>query len=280
MQTEKVSAIILNYNSGSDSIKCIGFLLKQDYNNLDIIVVDNHSSDKEDCLKLQKYCDENKIQFISNKDNLGYSAGNNIGLRAAIKDKADWCLIINPDVEIRDNTYISYVMKRKNDFQNVGAIGTNILNPDRSRQNPSRNLKLSEEILFPIEVIKQKLGIWDGYLMEDKTGYCEKIHGCCLFLNRDFLLKADFLDESVFLYCEEPIQSKQIKKMKYNTLYIKEVTANHEHYRNQKAGSSGSRMKMFLKSRTYYINKYSEYSALGKKFAILSRKLQSKLWGE
>ena len=46
MQNEKVSAIILNYNSGSDSIKCIGFLLKQDYNNLDIIVVDNHSSDK------------------------------------------------------------------------------------------------------------------------------------------------------------------------------------------------------------------------------------------
>ena len=43
MSTEKVYAIILNYNSFSDTKKCIEHLKKQNYENLRIVVVDNAS---------------------------------------------------------------------------------------------------------------------------------------------------------------------------------------------------------------------------------------------
>ena len=275
---ERVSAIILNYNSGSDCEKCISFLQKQDYPNLDVIVVDNNSSKEDEIGQLKKFCHQHGVKLLLNGKNDGYSAGNNIGLKDAVKNGASWCMIINPDVELRDPSYISYVIRAKSNYKNVGVIGTNIVNPDGSRQNPSRNLTAFEEIFFPLEFLKQKLGVWDGYLSEDKTGYCEKVHGCCLFLNSEFLLKADFVDQNVFLYCEEPILSKQVLRYGYKELYIKEVTANHEHYRKEKAGNSVSRMLSFFKSREYYIRNYSGYNSLEKKLALLSRKLQLQIW--
>ena len=277
---DKVYAVVLNYNSSNDTKKCIGYLKQQDYPEFHIVVVDNKSTDENEIKALEEICRDCNVHLIKNKINSGYSAGNNVGLRYAVENGAAWCMITNPDVELRDPHYISYVMKKKSEFKNVGIIGTNILNPDGSRQNPSRNLTPWEEILFPLETIKQKLGIWDGYLTKDETGYCEKIHGCCLFLNSQFLVKANFLDESVFLYCEEPILSKQVKQNGFNALYIKEITGHHEHYPNLKPGSNSNRMKVFLTSRKYYIEQYSDYSKFGKKVAIMSRTLQSWMWGK
>ena len=39
----KVVAIILNYNSAKDSLKCVKYLLKQDYSDFEIVIVDNNS---------------------------------------------------------------------------------------------------------------------------------------------------------------------------------------------------------------------------------------------
>ena len=80
------------------------------------------------------------------------------------------------------------------------------------------------------------------------------------------------------MYCEEPILAKSVVNNGYKELYIHEVTANHEHYNHKKPGNSASKMKMFLKSRLYYIQTYSGYTLLQKKAAIASRKLQYKLW--
>ena len=105
---EKVTAVILNYNSSSDCEKCISFLKKQNYDDLGIIVVDNASNDDE-LSAIKKISDANSVDLICNEVNKGFAAGNNVGLRAAVKDGAEWCLVINPDVELRDENYVSNV---------------------------------------------------------------------------------------------------------------------------------------------------------------------------
>jgi GT2 family glycosyltransferase len=274
----KVTAVVLNYNSSEDCKKCVDFLRKQDYDNFDIVVVDNASTDLSEVEELKNICNGDGIRLIVNAENKGFSVGNNVGLREAVANGADWMLVINPDVELRDSHYISYVMEQVPLWQNVAVIGTNVLLPSGEKQNPMREITAAEEIIWPMEMVKQKLGIWNGYKTEDKTGYCEKLSGCCFFISKEFLIKNNYLDESVFMYCEEPILTKSVLKAGYKELYIKEVTANHEHYSHKKEGNSHTKMPLFFKSRIYYIENYSGYSEIQKKLAIISRKLQSKLW--
>ena len=278
MYEKKVAAVVLNYNSSEDCRKCISYLKKQIYPNLSIIVVDNASSDVNEQVRLNKLCESQKIELIVNKENLGFSAGNNTGLRSAIKNGADWMLVINPDVELRDPRYISYVMEQLPRWPQAAVIGTNVLLPSKERQNPMREITAFEEIFWPLEFLKQKMGLWDGYHSKNETGYCEKVSGCCFFVSKEFLEKNNYLDENVFMYCEEPILSKCVIKQGYKELYIKESTANHEHYSVQKQGTSSTKMTMFIQSRIYYINKYSDYNWLVKRLSVLSRKIQLIMW--
>lgn len=275
---KKVAAVILNYNSSEDCRKCVSYLRGQTYDNLSIIIVDNASPNPNERNALESLCNKYGIAFIQSDENRGFSAGNNIGLRSAVQSGADWMLVINPDVELRDPEYIRSVMQELPNWPEAAVVGTNVLLPSGEKQNPMREVTALEEILWPLEMVKQKLGIWDGYRSKDETGYCEKVSGCCFFISREFLLQNDYLDENVFMYCEEPILAKSVIKRGFRELYIREVTANHEHYAAQKSGSSGKRMTEFLKSRTYYIENYSGYNKTLTKMAVFSRRIQSIMW--
>lgn len=77
----KVVAVVLNYNTAKDSKKCLEYLLKQDYADFEIVVVDNNSP-MNDYQKLESDIDtlqSNRIELIRNEINSGFSAGNNIG---------------------------------------------------------------------------------------------------------------------------------------------------------------------------------------------------------
>lgn len=273
-----VVAIVLNYNSTKDTKKCISYLQKQDYKDFHIVVVDNHSPEREQVEELKEFCKEQEIDLILSDANNGFSAGNNIGIRKAIELHAEWVLIINPDVEIRDAHYISHVIGEVKKWSGVGVVASKILLPTGVNQNPMRELTASEEILFPLEIFKQRLGKGTCYKTEEVTGYCEKVSGCCFFANVDFLEKNNLLDEHVFMYCEEPILAKSLIWKGYKALYIDEIEAYHQHINSEKPGNKSKRMIAFLNSRKYYIKNYSGYSIFGKLLAIFARNIQILIW--
>ena len=84
-----VSVIVLNYNAGELLLNCIESIKKSAYKNLEIIVVDNISTDKSQKICKEKYPD---IKLIQNDENFGYCEGNNIGIRKA---KGDFIMILN-----------------------------------------------------------------------------------------------------------------------------------------------------------------------------------------
>ena len=79
MQKEQplISIIILNYNSGELLLDCVESVFSSNYQNFEVIVVDNASTDNS-----HKICKKNfkKIKLIENVENLGYCEGNNIGI--------------------------------------------------------------------------------------------------------------------------------------------------------------------------------------------------------
>jgi len=86
-----VSIIILNYNAGRLLEECIDSIYHSNYENFEIILVDNDSKDNSHVKCKEKFP---LINLLENKKNLGYCEGNNVGIRHA---KGEFVIILNPD---------------------------------------------------------------------------------------------------------------------------------------------------------------------------------------
>lgn len=274
-RTSEVMAIILNYNSSDESIKCAEYLLKQEKSIL-ITIVDNCSTDAS-IKKLKLFSQKKDVILLENKENNGFSAGNNIGLKKASEYGCKYALIINPDVEIRDIHYVEACLNKMKEDSNIAVLGTDIINMKSQHQNPMREVSFWEEVLWPLVMVRNKLTKKILYVGDyKKSGYCEKLAGCCFFLRMDAVRKMKYLDENVFMYSEEPILASRVAAIGLKEYYMHELTAYHNHRASEK-GNINNRWESFFKSRIYYIKKYKKYNRFCEAIVIQSLKLQKKI---
>lgn len=92
-----VYVIALNYNGRRWIEPCVDALLKTDYENFRVVIVDNASSDGSVELLPSIYP---QIQILVNDRNLGFSEGNNVGIREALSSNADYVVLLNPDTKV------------------------------------------------------------------------------------------------------------------------------------------------------------------------------------
>jgi len=185
-----VSVIVLNYNAGELLLNCISSIKKSAYKNLEIIVVDNISTDKSQETCKEKYPD---IKLIQNNENFGYCEGNNIGIREA---KGDYIIILNPDTIVESN-WIEALISAYNKF------GEGLYQP--------KHLSLNEKTVYMSA--GNMLNIFGfGYAREkgnkdenqfnkiEEIGYAS---GTCLFTSSAVLKKVGLFDPFIFLYHDD-----------------------------------------------------------------------------
>jgi len=91
MLPPKVFVLTLNYNGKDLTIECVNSILKSEYKNFSVVVIDNGSTDGSVKALREKF--GNRIVILENQKNLGYARGFNVGLKFAFEDnKADYCL--------------------------------------------------------------------------------------------------------------------------------------------------------------------------------------------
>lgn len=274
MDKNKVAVIILNYNSSNDCRKCIGYILQQKNIDTHIVVVDN-CSQSEDFEKLSFYCTEQEIRLLQSTENKGYSAGNNIGLRYAIERGYKYTLIVNPDMELYQNDYISKMVTMADSDSKIAILGTDIVNVERNHQNPMREVGFWEELFWFYELLPLRKNNRVIYTEDHShSRYCEKLSGCCFMIRNSFVEQIGLLDENTFLYCEEPILAKQVRQCGLKMFYMGELQAFHNHIKAKK-DNPVRRMKTFTASRNYYLEKYSGYSPFSVRLLRFSRRTQS-----
>lgn len=117
--TPDLSIIILNYNVKDLLLDCLNSIFKNQTlnDNWQIIVVDNASEDNSIEAVKEKYAD--KLDYILNKENLGFGKGNNSGLPKA---KAETTLFLNPDTLVIDDV-IQKSFKLLHSDEKTGAVG-------------------------------------------------------------------------------------------------------------------------------------------------------------
>ena len=185
-----VSVIVLNYNAGELLLNCINSLKKSKYTNLEILVIDNISSDGSQTKCKEQFPD---IKLIQNKENFGYCGGNNIGIKEA---KGEFIVILNPDTIVESNC-IEELIFAQNKF------GDGLYQPKILSLNEENIIQSTGNMLhtFGFGFARDK-----GNKISDKNEEIEKIgyaSGTCLFTSRKVLEKVGLLDEFLFLYHDD-----------------------------------------------------------------------------
>tara|TARA_Y100000817_G_scaffold186795_1_gene145969 strand:+ start:766 stop:1806 length:1041 start_codon:yes stop_codon:yes gene_type:complete len=185
-----VSVIVLNYNAGELLVNCVNSLKKSEYTNLEILVVDNISSDGS-----QKKCKEEfpDIRLIQNEKNLGYCGGNNVGIREA---KGEFIVILNPDTIVDPNWLNELIIA-------YDKFGEGLYQPKILSLNEENIIQSTGNMLhvFGFGFARDK-----GNKIIDKIEEIEKIgyaSGTCLFTSKKVIDKVGYLDEFLFLYHDD-----------------------------------------------------------------------------
>jgi GT2 family glycosyltransferase len=148
-----ISVIIVSYNVQNYLCNCIDSVLAQRDVRVEVIVIDNNSTDGT---KETIYLKYPSIKFISNADNVGFSAANNQGIKAA---SAEVVMLLNPDTELVDvNTLVNAKNYMEANVQ-MAILVPKLLNTDGSFQLSFWNFHSVKEWtleLFYLHLIKQK----------------------------------------------------------------------------------------------------------------------------
>ena len=111
-----VSLIILNYNGKDDSLEFLESIKKTDYQNYEIVVVDNASTDGSVEAIRENFP---KVKIVENKKNLGFSAGMNSGIR---KSKGKYVVIMDNDRYIFQKEWLSLLVEAAESDEKIGIV--------------------------------------------------------------------------------------------------------------------------------------------------------------
>ncbi|MCM1047004.1 MAG: glycosyltransferase family 2 protein [Clostridiales bacterium] len=218
-----------------------------------LFIIDN--SEK----KTEQYLNKADIEYIYNGRNLGYGAAHNIGIKKAIEEKADYHIVLNPDISFVPNI-IDELISYANINEDVVYILPKVVNADGKLQYLCKLLPTPFDLIFrrffpKIKIVEKRN---DRYILK-KSGYREIMNppclsGCFMFMRVSTLKRYDLkFDERFFMYCEDFDLIRRMHRVG-KTIYYPNVTIVHIHgkesYKNLKM------LKMHMKSACQYFHKY------------------------
>lgn len=267
----KIGVIVLNYNGWKNTLECVKSL-KQSRKHLkevEIIVVDNNSIDNS-VSHLSKI---EGISLICNKENLGYSGGNNIGIKYALKNHCDSILIINND------TFVDELFFKK---MLIGSQMSDIVSPKiyfapGFEYHKSRYSKtdLGKVIWYAggridwENIIGKHVGV-----DEVDTGQFEKMEstdfatGACMLAKKEVFEKIGTFDEKYFLYLEDMDFCVRAKNAGMKITFFPEAVIWHKNAAS--SGGSGSKLQDYYITRNRLLFAF-KFAKLKTKLAVLKQ---------
>ncbi len=259
----KNGIVILNYNDSENTSLILEDI--KNYKNLDtIVIVDNKSTD-DSVKKLKKWEKNNKIKLVVAKENRGYAAGNNVGIKYLLENTSVENIIIsNPDIIVLEKDIESLLKNLEK--EKVSVIAPCIKEP----LGISRGWKLptfTSEVISNIPFVRRFEQNILSYKEEDykkELTEVEVVKGCFFIIKRKVIEKIGLFDENTFLYYEEVILAKKLKEKGYRTFVDNHVEI--VHALSKSIDKSAKRIQKFkyLKQSQFYYEKYINHLNLFK----------------
>ncbi len=260
----RVSVIILNWNGWRDTVECLESLLRVDYSDFDIVIVDNGSSDGS-VGYIKRFCQDRGIRvfevdeedarmgrfkwkvyekvgrgviIVKNRKNYGFSGGNNVGIAFALKVlRPKYVMTLNNDTVVDPDFLIQLIRVMEKD-ERIGCAQALLLRPDGKTVD-----SLGQRLM--------KLGAKDDGMGKPYRGIegVREIFGCCAaatVYRSDMLRKIGLFDERFFIIYEDVDLCWRMRIRGYKAVLVPEAVVYH------KRGVSGKRIDIL---NLYYSSK-------------------------
>lgn len=214
----RVAIVILNWNGWKDTLPCLDSLTELKGPPPRVYVVDNGSAD-ESAARIEDWrrgrADRDRFILLRSTENLGFSGGNNLGIRRAFDEGAEFVWLLNNDTTVAGDSLTALVRVALEDAS-IGAVGSLIL----TERDPE-TINSAGILVSPFTMAARLLG------MNEKRADprfnvqrdVDAVSGCSLFLRASALRGVGSMEERYFLYCEEVDLALRLKKAGYRCVF-------------------------------------------------------------
>ncbi len=244
----KVSVVVLTYNNLELTEACLDSLIRwTDYPNLEIIVVDNASTDgSPDYLK--KFKEEYpQIKLILSPTNLGFAAGNNLGLKEAT---GDYLVMLNNDTVVTPG----WVMTMLRHFESDSDIG--IVGP------VTNNIGNEAKVAIEYGSSRQMLPLAVSLTLGNMGNHFEYTTAAffCVMLPRNVFEQVGYLDENFGRgFFEDDDYCRRVQQLNMKIICAEDVFIHHHLSASFNKLGSGEKQALFEKNKQYYESKWGKW---------------------
>lgn len=219
----RVATVILNYDDAADTLAAVDSLRLSENLDQRLIVVDNNPD-----LVAQTWLASRLnrgIEYVATGSNLGYAAGNNVGIRVAMEKRPEFLWILNPDVRVTPTT-LTGLLAAATDAPDAGIVGGRILHGgsrpqsiwfdggiiDASRQGATSHVNSGK-----LHDSTPSRGIVD----------VDYVTGACMLMRTRAVAQVGQIPEDYFLYFEETDYCKRMQAAGWRTVVNQAVVLSH-----------------------------------------------------
>ena len=215
---ENVSVTIVTYNSGRFIRRCLESVLDQHYPDLELIVVDNASTDGTTDI-LEPF--EDRCTIVYNEENIGFAAAQN---QAIALSRGSWVLTLNPDVMLLPN-FVSYLMEMSEVDPRIGTMCGKLLMVDASFEIPNQRVVDSTGIYFTPMLRHFDRGCLEtdnGHFLKNEYVFGATAAAACYRREMidDISIDGEFFDPDFFTYREDADVAWRAQLLGWKCVYL------------------------------------------------------------
>ena len=240
-----VWVVILNYNGGDKLIDCVASFRRLRREGLEVLVVDNRSSDGS----AERVADAfPEIQLLALRENLGYTGGNNEGIRHALNAGADYVLLVNPDTIVVNPSFIDEMVAFAEENPRAGIVGPKVYYQQHGRVQNTIN----EFPPFLIRLLKWPISkIWLRVRSGDRVAKAPVLNGVCILMRRAMIDQVGLYDPMVFMYGDDWDYTMRCRRLGWLSYYIPVESI--VHLQKEEGYDYASMVNFLLKRNAAYI---------------------------
>ena len=227
----RVCIVLVNWNGKKDTLACLESLANDAYGNKEIIVVDNGSTDDSVLAIAAAFP---SVTLIEAKTNLGFTGGNNVGIRHALQNKAEFVYLLNNDTTVEPEATGALVCAAAANAQ-FGLLMPVIYYYDHpsepwfvgSSLNLQRGIALHRNDRLPDKLEDPKDIPWAS--------------GCAMFVRAELMARIGGLDNRFFIFWEDIDFSLQVLRLGFRAVIVPQAKIYHKVSRSAVSSTKASR---------------------------------------
>jgi hypothetical protein len=265
MSRTKIYSVVLNYNRAEETKEAVTSLKKQqgDFDH-QIVVVDNSPEQNKTIKKLGS---KKAVTLIRPGKNVGYSKGNNQGIKYALKNEADYVCLVNDDA-VLEKRCLQTLLNELESRSKAGiaspkiyfAPGYEFHKQRYSDEEQGKVIWYAGGKIDWSNMLASHRGVDEvdkgQFDQVEKTGFAS---GCVMLIKKQLFSDVGFLDPEYFMYWEDNDFSQRAKNAGYKVLYVGKATAWHKNLGTVKGKKNKSKEKNMARSRLRFGLKYASF---------------------